>query len=255
MASNSQLETKQKIKQLFYPETAAGGFSSVDGTVQFYQRVNALLRKDDIVVDLGAGRGAAAQIATPAYTLELMNLRGQCKRVIGIDIDDVVFENPFLDEARLIPDDGRFPVQNNSVDLIVSDAVFEHINDPTRFSLEIDRVLRKGGWLCARTPNRWGYIGISANFIPNRYHVALLKYLQPNRRAVDVFPTCYKLNTLRSLKRAFPQTRYEHYIYSWNSEPAYFASSRVAWLLMTTLFRFTPSAFGAIWNIFLKKTT
>ena len=41
----------------FYPESAAGGFSRNDGTVAFYQRVQALLRPDSVVIDFGAGRG------------------------------------------------------------------------------------------------------------------------------------------------------------------------------------------------------
>ena len=44
-------------KATLFPESYAGGFSRVDGTVQFYMRVRALLRPDDTVLDLGAGRG------------------------------------------------------------------------------------------------------------------------------------------------------------------------------------------------------
>ncbi len=241
------------VKHLFYPETAVGGFSSVDGTVQFYQRVNAILDKDDLVVDLGAGRGAAADTDTSPYRLALRTLRGKCRKIIGVDVDEVVLNNPTVDEARLIGPDGALPLEDNSVDMIVCDAVFEHISNVDQFSSEIDRVLRVGGWVCARTPNRWGYIGIGTNLIPNRWHVALLKYLQPTRKDIDVFPTCYKLNTVKSLKKAFSPTKWEHTIYSWNAEPAYFGSSRVAWFVMKTLFRLTPDALGGTWNIFLRK--
>ena len=47
------------IVSRFYPENRAGGFSRCDGTVQFYQRVRALLRPNYVVLDFGAGRGAA----------------------------------------------------------------------------------------------------------------------------------------------------------------------------------------------------
>lgn len=241
------------VKHFFYPETAVGGFSSVDGTVQFYQRVNAILDKDSLVVDLGAGRGSAADTDTSPYRLALMTLRGKCRKIIGVDVDEAVLNNPMVDEARLIGADGSLPLEDNSVDMIISDNVFEHISNVDQFSSEIDRVLRVGGWVCARTPNRWGYIGIGTNLIPNRWHVALLKYLQPTRKDIDVFPTCYKLNTISSLKKAFPQTKWEHYIYSWNAEPAYFGSSRTAWFVVKTIFRFTPGALGGTWNIFLRK--
>lgn len=243
----------QDVKCFFYPETAVGGFSSVDGTVQFYTRVNAILDKENIVVDLGAGRGAAAYVDTSPYRLALMTLRGKCKKVIGLDVDEAVLTNPMVDEARLIGADGVLPLEDGSVDLIVSDAVFEHISNVEQFSSEIERVMRSGGWVCARTPNRWGYIGIGANLIPNRWHVALLKYLQPTRKDIDVFPTYYRLNTVKAIKKAFPPAKWDLYMYSWNAEPAYFGSSKIAWFLMKIVFRLTPNVLGGTWNIFLKK--
>ena len=41
----------------FYPENEAGGFSRLDGTVQFYQRVRALLGPGHRILDFGAGAG------------------------------------------------------------------------------------------------------------------------------------------------------------------------------------------------------
>ena len=35
-----------------------GGFTDNDGTIDFYLRVNSLINKDSIVLDLGAGRAA-----------------------------------------------------------------------------------------------------------------------------------------------------------------------------------------------------
>lgn len=37
------MSTVTSIRKRFYPEIEAGGFSRVDGTVAFYQRVNALV--------------------------------------------------------------------------------------------------------------------------------------------------------------------------------------------------------------------
>ncbi|MBK5940033.1 hypothetical protein [Halochromatium roseum] len=74
------------IKQYFYPETTVRGFSSVDRTIQFYQRVNALLRKDMVVLDLGAGRGAAAYTERSEYKKALMTPTGKFATVIGVDI-------------------------------------------------------------------------------------------------------------------------------------------------------------------------
>jgi len=146
-----------ECKAHFFPETAAGGYSRVDGTVEFYGRVNALLQPHMTVLDFGAGRGAGIQDDLVPYRRSLRTLKGKCKRVIGVDVDDAVVGNPGLDESYVIEPGGRIPLENESVELIVSDATFEHITDPSPVTKELDRVLKPGGWLCARTPNRWGY--------------------------------------------------------------------------------------------------
>src|SRR5690606_34252882 len=108
------------------------------------------------------------------------------------DIDDAIRSNPGLDEALVLEPGAKLPLPPESVDLVVSDATFEHITDPELYMPELDRVLKPGGWICARTPGRWGYIGLGATMVPNRWHVRLLRYLQPHRKEIDVFPTAYK---------------------------------------------------------------
>lgn len=240
-------------KSFFYPETAAGGFSHVDGTVAFYARINALMQPDMTVLDYGAGRGKGVQDDQVSYRRGLRDLKGKCKRLIGVDVDEAIHENPGLDEAHVIPPGGAIPLPTASVDLIVSDNTFEHITDPGPVARELDRVLKPGGWICARTPNRWGYIALGASLVPNALHVAFLRRLQPDRKAVDVFPTAYKLNTREALRRHFPNTAYEHCSYTHFAEPAYFANSRVLWALMLLVFRLTPPALAPTRMIFLRK--
>ena len=249
-------ELKRRLldcKRQFYPETGAGGFSHVDGTVTFYSRVNALLRPDMTVLDFGAGRGRSVREDEIPYRRDLQTLKGKCARLIGVDIDDAVLEHPALDEVHVIPENGPLPFADESVDLIVSDHTFEHITNADVIVAEFDRVLKPNGWICARTPNRWGYIGLGTNLVPNRWRVALLKYLQPHRKAVDVFPTAYRLNTRAALKRCFPESGWEHCSHGHFAEPAYFGTSRLLWALVMFGYRFTPSFFAPTWMIFLRK--
>jgi len=90
------------IVSIFYPENRAGGFSGCDGTVQFYQRVHALLRPEHIVLDFGAGRGAAYYQDLSFYRKSLRNLRGEGMRVVGVDVDPVVFTNPCIAEGLCV---------------------------------------------------------------------------------------------------------------------------------------------------------
>jgi ubiquinone/menaquinone biosynthesis C-methylase UbiE len=241
-----------RAKAALYREIGAGGFTHVDGTVEFYQRIQSLLRPDMTVVDFGAGRGKFVE-DTVEYRRELHRIQGKVQRVIALDVDPEVTKNTAVDEAYVIEKGSPLPLDSESVDLVVSDWTFEHIDDPAWTSGELDRILKPGGWVCARTPNRWGYIGISARATPNRLHVSVLRRLQPTKAAQDTFPTQYQMNTMRQLNTLFPAEKYSNCSYTMNNEPAYFGSSVVAMRIARAAFKITPDRFAAVLYIFLRK--
>lgn len=208
------------------PETRAGGFARDSGAIAFYSRVNALLKPAMVVVDLGAGRGETFHAAGGGYIQALARLQGKVARVIGIDIDEAIADHPFLDERHVVPVGSPWPLADASVDMVVADWVFEHVSDPAHLQSELDRVLKPGGWVCARTPNAWGYVGLGARLLPNRMHTRVLGWLWPGRLAMDVFPTAYSLNSFTALRRAFPPARWEHFSYRTNPTPKYFGRSQ-----------------------------
>src|SRR5688572_2039657 len=77
------------------------------------------LRPEMAILDIGAGAGRVTQ----------MNFRGHARRVVGIDPDPRVKENRFLDEAHEGLAD-RLPFAAESFDLIFSDNVLEHLDEP-----------------------------------------------------------------------------------------------------------------------------
>ncbi|MEC9356305.1 MAG: methyltransferase domain-containing protein [Pseudomonadota bacterium] len=240
-------------QQKLFPEVAAGGYSRHDGGVHFYGRVNALMRPDSVVVDLGAGRGRGIVDDPVTFRRRLRELKGRCAKLVGLDPDPVVLDNPGVDEAYVIDPQRPLPMDDASVDLIISDYVLEHVDDPTFFSSEIDRILRPGGWLCARTPNRWGYIGLATTLVPNRWHVAVLRRAQPDRKSIDVFPTRYRMNTRSALRRCFPPARYLHAVYGHFGEPRYFGHSAVLWRAIMFAARLTPEGLAPTLMVFIQK--
>jgi SAM-dependent methyltransferase len=212
-----------------YPEARVGGFTSVDGTIEFYSRVNALLTPDMIVLDLGAGRGVWYSDDRVSYRRSLRNLRGKVTRVIGVDVDPAVVDNPSVDDARVMSEGGPIPVDSATVDMIICDAVFEHVEDPDTFISEIDRILKPGGWLCARTPNRAGYPALMARLVPNSRHARVLRRMQPRRKDADVFPTRFLLNDRKQLEERFSEPAWSGVVYTPNSEPSYAGRSVLAW--------------------------
>lgn len=241
-----------------YPEKAAGGFTRRDGNIQFYGRVQALLHDLDdsaTILEFGAGRGVAAEDSV-AYRRSLQELRAPGRTVIGVDVDAVVLTNPRLDRAAIIdPVTGILPLDDASVDLIVSDFTFEHVSDARTAATELGRVLRPGGWICARTPNKWGYIAVGARIVPNRLHVAALRVLQPSKAAEDTFPTRYRMNTRRDLKTLFPEPGYRVYAFASDAEPELYAGTSKALGLALGLVHRAPEPVKSMWNVFIQKSS
>jgi len=226
-------------KEIFYPESKFGGFTNVDGTVAFFNRVNSLLDASFVVLDVGCGRGAYGTSSVP-FSKKLRVLKGKVSRVIGVDVDESAQDNPFLDEFHLIQNNIPWPVENESVDLIVCDFVLEHIADPDLFFLEIYRVLKPGGYLCIRTSNRWSYFALFSALIPVKYHSKVLSVVQEGRMAKDVFPTLYKCNSVWKIRTIMKKYDFDHVVYGYEAEPAYLAFSRIAYFFGVLHQRFAP---------------
>jgi len=236
--SDYDKEREMNSKETFYPESRFGGFTDIDGTVAFYNRVNSLLDPAQVVLDIGCGRGSFKEDQV-TLRKNLRILKGKVARVIGIDVDQNAQDNPFIDEFRLMQG-YPWPIDDNSVDLIICDNVLEHIDDPDRFFGEIRRVLRNGGRLCLRTPNRWSYFAIAATIIPNKYHAKVTAIAQEGRKEEDVFPAFYKCNSVYKLKRIMKKNGFKYVVYGYEAEPSYLSFSKLAYFCGVLHQKFAP---------------
>jgi SAM-dependent methyltransferase len=241
-----------RFKQIYYPESRFGGFTNVDGTVTFYGRINALINPTSIVVDVGCGRGAYAGDPID-YRRRLRVLKGKCRKVIGIDVDEKAATNPFIDEFRQIQTE-TWPVERDTADLIVSDNVLEHIEDPENYFSEIHRILRSGGIVCIRTPNVLSYFGLISRLVPNRQHARALEIVKDGLNASDVFPTVYRCNTIRSIRNMLQKHGFEHCVYGYDAEPSYLSFSRFFYWLGVLHQRYAPEIFKVGIHAFGRKT-
>ena len=210
----------------FYPELNISGYTSVDGTVEFYGRLNSIIDESKTVLDFGAGRAAWFEDDPCHYRRSLRNIRERAGKVVGCDIDDAIFQNNSVDEQVKINLGERLPFEDHSFDVIVSDYTFEHIANPSEVADEFHRILRPGGWICARTPNKYSYISVLTRLIKNTHHAGVLKYAQTKRKEIDVFPTTFLLNSKGDVSKYFDSSRYKDYTYRYEAEPAYYFNSK-----------------------------
>lgn len=227
-----------RYKELFYPEARFGGFTDIDGTIAFFNRVNALLEPTFTVLDVGCGRGAYTDDPIPLRR-KLRILKGKAAKVIGIDVEQAAQNNPFLDEFHLI-EKVYWPIESDSIDLLVCDHVLEHLENPEQFFSETRRTLKNKGILCIRTPNRWSYVGIAARLIPNSYHLNVTSVVQEGRKEEDVFPTLYRCNSVNKIKFMMDRHGFESVVYGHEAEPSYLSFSKTAYLLGVLHQRFAP---------------
>lgn len=173
----------QRLDDWFYP----GCDRSTSHRV-FSTRVRQYIGPNDLVLDLGAGRGALPEL----------DWRPSCAKVCGVDVDRAVLSNPMLHEARLI-EDGKIPYESGLFHAVISNFVLEHLADPPAVFAEVARVLRPDGLFIARTPNRWHYVALIAAATPQWFHGWVAERRQ--REARDTFPTYYRCNTIGAIQR------------------------------------------------------
>lgn len=166
-----------KIDRLFYPEYLQNWDDRL-----FRDRISEHLSSTTVLLDLGAGAGIVEQ----------MNFKGCAARVYGVDLDERVMSNPMLDEGR-ISDAGEIPYGDAFFDVVFSDNVVEHLQDPTSVFREVYRVLKPGGVFLFKTPNKFHYMPLIARLTPHRFHQLINKLR--GRASVDTFPTLYRANS------------------------------------------------------------
>lgn len=148
------------------------------------------------VLDLGAGAGIVSQ----------MNLRGLGPRVVGVDLDPRVVDNPYLDEGRVASAEA-IPFPDASFDLVFSVSVVEHLADPVKAFRDVLRVLRPGGRFLIKTTNKTHYVALIASITPHAFHERVAA--RRGRAHADTFPTLYKCNTARAMTRCAHEAGFE----------------------------------------------
>ena len=162
----------------------------------FFEWVRSILRPADIILDAGAG-------LTPADPVR--NLRGAVARVCGIDVDEAVLTNDALDEARVVRGD-RWPYQDASFDVVLSDYVLEHIEFPEPYVAEVRRVLKPDGFFFFRTVNAHHPISVLVRLVPFALRSYLIRRFNPGSAdAHEPYTTYFRANTRTRLVRLLRQ--------------------------------------------------
>ncbi len=189
----------------------------------FARKVRSSSRPGTVILDLGAGRGDVWP----------HGLRGAVRRLVGLDPSHEIAFNQEVDQGVR----GRsetLPFRDETFDVVFSHYVVEHLADPRAAFLEMARVLKRGGTLLLQTPNLWHYSMLLSRLTPYWFHRRYLSMLGTRAGSKDTFPTFYRANTARVLRRILSQCGLKtEELELLASPPGYLRFSPVAFLLGT----------------------
>ncbi len=202
MQANNQFATPDRSR--IYPDNRPLGWRArkkVDAKYhspeEWYQSiVEALVTENTTWVDIGGG-----QFLFPDNQALAAQLAQRCKRLVGVDPSDNIRNNLFVhDRAQVLLEDFQ---SNEAFELATLRMVAEHVEDPDKFLSKLAGLLTPSGYVVLVTPYKWSMASILAAVIPSTLHGKFVRLLFPTREDKHIFPTFYKLNTRKDLKRRF----------------------------------------------------
>jgi SAM-dependent methyltransferase len=111
--------------------------------------------------------------------------------IVALDTDRVTLAEHGA-RGRVLGCGQRLPFVEDSFDLVFSEYVFEHLDDPDAALTEIERVLRPGGEVIILVPNPAHYYALVANATPFWFHVFYLTLQGELDVRRDHSPTHYR---------------------------------------------------------------
>jgi SAM-dependent methyltransferase len=193
---NDELDQRGNLTRWLHPirQWNAGldrRFLSSPSALKVYKgSVKEASKQANRILHLGSGRNRTEVFDKQAY---------RAKTILSLDPDVLSLRENFSAYRLLALGEG-LPVRDCTIDLIVSEYVFEHIKAPTRVIHECARVLKPGGRIIILTPNSASYFGLLSRLTPYRFHVWFLETFL-GRPALDTFPTFYRFNTRKQIRR------------------------------------------------------
>ena len=172
-----------KLDKKFYP-----GINNRWDDLLFREEILKYLKLEMTVLDLGAGAGIVPE----------MDFKGKAKMIYGLDPDERVSSNPFLDSA-VCGTAEEMPFADEMFDIILCQNVMEHIERPITMLAQVKRVLKKGGLFLVKTPSRNHYVSLGARITPLKFH-QWYNHLR-GREEEDTFKTFYHFNSKSEQKK------------------------------------------------------
>ena len=194
------------------------------------------------ILEIGSGSGRGKQ-----------NTRyPRVQKIVGLDLDDRVLKNPFLDEAFNISATQILEkMPNVKFDIIYSQMVAEHIENGEEFISSQLRRLKDKGVLIHSTVSKYYWTSLINSLVPENIKNWLIKELGSGRESDDVFPAHYTLNSKHQIEKICNECNAEFKIIRQDEPPGYLQRSFILMLIYTMVHKPLQFVFAAIRPTFI----
>ncbi|GAF91059.1 unnamed protein product, partial [marine sediment metagenome] len=160
--------------------------------------IEKTVQLDTVWLDLGCGHQLCRTHKNGYAHDEEKVMVNRCKQIFGIDYDiDSLAKHKSI-RNRIRGEITKLPFKDKSFDLITSNMVVEHLDNPKSQFKEINRVLKDKGLILFHTPNKYSHNTVLSRLIPDSIKTDLIKALD-GREESDVFKTYYKVNNRKHI--------------------------------------------------------
>lgn len=164
----------------------------------YFRLLRDFVRPGITWLDAGCGHTLVPEWMKGARELEESFLNA-ARAVVGCDADTASL-SAHRKIRRVACNVEELCFREGVFDLVTCNVVAEHLEHPDRAFVEFLRVLKAGGRLVIHTPNLWHWATVASLLTPHWFHERAVKFLD-GRETQDVFPTRYRANTARALRR------------------------------------------------------
>ena len=160
---------------------------------QYETLVARLVNKHTRWLDVGCGRDLF-----PSNHALARQLSERCAFLMGVDPDATLDQNPFVHAKSKVPIENF--TTDRGFDLITMRMVAEHIAHPEQVVKTLAAATNPGGYIVIYTVNRFSPVPLVTNLVPFSLHHPVKRLLWQTEKQ-DTFPTCFRMNTRRTLRR------------------------------------------------------
>lgn len=203
-----------------------------DSMVLLTNWFNNYILPDSKILDIGCGNG----------NWVIDDLKRKFSSKIGLDVDKKsTKKNTTLDKIYYGSIEST-KFRGGEFDCAVSLWTLEHLLDPQKAFIEINRVLKMGGILGFCTPNKNYFLIRIKTLIPQKINKYILKSIY-GREEEGVFKTFYKANSKRVILQLAENSGFKVIKLEENFDPSYTSFNRLTYNFSKFLYKLNVSIF------------